>query len=94
MRIRIHRFELTVSCADAADTALWYGRANAALYGVLGLSESACKVTHNRKRVWIASDFTPGNFKCNAKISIKIKPIFILTTGLKAFFAFWRDVRS
>lgn len=94
LRIRLNRFELVVSCPDAADTALWYGRANAALYSLLGLSESGCKVTHDEKRVWIKSDFTPGAFSCAAKITIKIKPIFLISTGLKALFAFWRDVRA
>ncbi len=94
LRISLKRFELTVSCEDAADTALWYGRANAALYSFMELSENVCRFTHDENRVAIRSDFTPGRFSFACKITLKIKPIFILSTGLKAFFAFWRDVRA
>lgn len=72
---------LVVACGDAAETAVGYGRACAALYPSLAVLESVVRV--RRRDIAVAPDFLRQEGEVRGEIRLHALPLRILWTGLR-----------
>lgn len=85
------RFILVVSEEDAADTAIRYGQASAAVYNAAAL---LCNTfTVRRREVRVESDFRPGNAYCELDCEISLRVFHAAAALLAAAMVAFRNRR-
>lgn len=81
---KLKRFDLYLCLAgayDAADVAVRYGQLSAGVYGACGLlfSLMPCK----KKGVTVDLDYSAAENKVSFEAALSIRPLFVLTAGLR-----------
>ena len=92
--IKFRRFKLniTVATADAANTAIQYGKICAAVYPVVALLEANTDL--KTKEINVSADFDKKKSEFKTSISIKTKVIYLLAITIGAFIQYVKIQRK
>ena len=80
------RLSMVVAEGDAADTAITYGRVNAAVYGAYALAQSFLRL--GRPEIEIRPDFTAEEGSVDFEVGGRLTPIAALGTAIRVGVAF------
>ena len=81
-----------VSCEDACDTAVQYGRLSAACASLSGLIKNVFKV--KKYRVILNPDFTAGKSEVEGDLKLSVMPIIVLVGAIKFLIAYLKIQRN
>ncbi len=90
VRIRVHRFKVTVATDDAAKTALLYGAASGGVAALLEILESFTRTSVKRGGAEVVADFCGQSSKIDAKIVFSTNLYRFLGLALRAVLLFFK----
>lgn len=94
LRIRLNSFSLVVASQDAAQTAMIFGTANAAFYSFYAVLKAFSRFSVRDDKVSIVADYVGSAWQCKMRLTMRIKPVFLLSAFLHGFRGFVSPERS
>lgn len=91
LKIRIRSLTLSISSDDAAKTAMLYGELSGLIGALFGVCEEFTRFRADYENLNIAADFEHGKNTFSICLTLKIAPVFLITTYTNTRLAYMKD---